>query len=162
MQKEGAKEYSLFSIGKKAVEVPFAALPDNMLARVRQIWTSRKKQLIPMVVAGALIGAVLCGVIHQEPAGYVVQRFYTDGLEETSVYLESEEDPAYEGYKIMNYKDADTPMQIVSGKAVKLETVRYYVGSILIGGLAGIVVGVIYLVRGTTAEVGKRKKEANV
>lgn len=162
MQKEGAKEYSLFSIGKKAVEVPFAAWPDNMLAHVRQVWTFRKKQLIPMVAAGALIGVVLCGVIHQEPAGYVVQRFYTDGLEETSVYLESEEDPAYEGYKIMNYKDADTPMQIVSGKAVKLETVRYYVGSVLIGGLAGTVVGVIYLVRGTTAEVVKRKKEANV
>ena len=75
-------------------------------------------------------------------------------------YLENEEDPAYEGYKIMNYKDADTPMQIVSGKAVKLETVRYYVGSVLIGGFAGTVVGMIYLVRGTTAEVVKRKKEA--
>ncbi|MGN0278040.1 MAG: hypothetical protein ACI4C4_01655 [Lachnospiraceae bacterium] len=157
MQKEGAKEYSLFSIGKKAMEIPFAAWPDNILAGVRQIWTSRKKQLIPMVAAGALIGAALCGVIHREPAGYVVQRFYTDGLGETSVYLESEEDPAYEGYKIMNYKDADTPMQIISGKAVKLETVRYYVGSVLIGGFAGTVIGLAFGVKKAPMKALKRK-----
>lgn len=157
MQKEGAKEYSLFSIGKKAVEVPFAAWPDNIVAGVRQIRTSRKKQLISMVAAGALMGAVLCGVIHREPAGYVVQRFYTDGLEETSVYLESAEDPAYEGYKVMNYKDADTPMQIVSGKAVKLETVRYYVGSVLIGGFAGTVIGLAFGVKKVTMKAPKRK-----
>lgn len=157
MQKEGAKEYSLFSIGKKTLEVPFAAWPDNILARVRQIWTSRKKQLIPMVAAGALIGAVLCGVLHQEPAGYVVQRFYTDGLEETSVYLESEEDPTYEGYKVMNYKDADTPMQVISGKAVKLETVRYYVGSVLIGGLAGTVIGLAFGVKKAPMKALRRK-----
>lgn len=157
MQKEGAKEYSLFSIGKKTVEVPFAAWPDNILARVRQIWASRKKQLIPMVATGALMGAVLCGVIHREPAGYVVQRFYTDGLEETSVYLESVADPAYEGYKVMNYKDADTPMQVISGKAVKLETVRYYVGSVLIGGFAGAALGMAFLEAGTKSKVVKRK-----
>lgn len=156
LQKEGAEEYSLFVIGKQTVEVPFAAWPDNILARVRRIWASRKKLLISMVAAGALIGAVLCGVIHQEPVGYVVQRFYTDGLEETSVYLESAEDPAYEGYKVMNYKDANTPMQIISGKAVKLETVRYYVGSMLIGGLAGAVLGLVFLLGSTESKVVKR------
>lgn len=143
MQKEDAKEYCLFPGKQKIIEMPFAGLPDNLLDRVRDICTLGRKRLIPMAAAGVLLGAVLCSVIHEEPAGYVVQRFYTDGLEETSVYLESEEDPAYEGYRVMNYKDADTPMQIVSGKAVKLETVRYYVGSMLIGGLAGAAAGVI-------------------
>jgi hypothetical protein len=71
----------------------------------------------------------------------VVPRSYTDGLEETSVYLESADDPAYADYIVMNYQDADTPMQLVSGKAVKLETVRYYVGSLLIGALAGAAAG---------------------
>ena len=32
-------------------------------------------------------------------------------------------------------------MQIVEGNAVKLETVRYYVGSLLIGSLAGLLIG---------------------
>ena len=84
-------------------------------------------------------------LLYQEPAGYVVPRFYTDGQEETSVYLESRDDPAYEGYRVMNYADAQTPMQIVSGKAVKLETVRYCVGSALIGGLSGAVLCLGYL-----------------
>ncbi len=143
IQKEGAREYCLFPGEQKKIEIPFACLPDNLLNRVRHLCVSGRKRLIPMAAAGAMLGAVLCSVIHVEPAGYVVQRFYTDGLEETSVYLESEEDPDYEGYKVMNYKDADTPMQVVSGKAVKLETVRYYVGSMLIGGLAGAAVGVV-------------------
>ena len=79
-------------------------------------------------------------MLYREPAGYVVPRFYTDGLEETSVYLESADDPAYEGYRVMNYQDAGTPMQIVAGEAVKLETARYYVGSVLIGALLGAAV----------------------
>lgn len=146
MQKEGAKEYCLFPKWQKTISIPFTALPDHLLSAVRSIRTSQKKKLLLLAIPGALLGAVLCGVIHEEPKGYVVQRFYTDGLEENSVYLESKDDPAYEGYRVMNYKDADTPMQIVSGKAVKLETVRYYVGSVLIGGLAGFGAGIlIYL-----------------
>lgn len=42
----------------------------------------------------------------------------------------------------MNYQDPQTPMQIVSGKAVKLETVRYFVGSVLIGGFFGALLGI--------------------
>lgn len=143
-----SREYSLFSWGRRTLEIPFAALPDRLWGVVRNIWSRNKGRMVLCVAAGALAGAVLCGFLHEEPAGYVVQRFYTDGLEETSVYLESEDDPAYEGYKVMNYKDADTPMQIVSGKAVKLETVRYYTGSVLIGGfLAAIASSAAFAVR---------------
>jgi hypothetical protein len=38
-------------------------------------------------------------------------------------------------------------MQIVSGEAVKLETVRYYVGSLLIGALAGAAFGMCLAAR---------------
>ena len=97
-----------------------------------------------------MLGGVLCGIFYQVPKGYVVQRFYTDGLEETSVYLESKEDADYAGYQVMNYVDADTPMQVVDGKAVDLETLRYYVGSILIGGFGVFVLttGGLWLTRG--------------
>ena len=44
----------------------------------------------------------------------------------------------------MNYVDDSTPMQLVQGKAVMLETARYYVGSILIGGLIGGAAGLLY------------------
>ena len=89
------------------------------------------------ITVGAILGGILCSLCHRTPEGYVVQRFYTDGLEETSVYLEGPEDPDYEGWKVMNYMDETTPMQLVQGKAVILETARYYVGSVLIGGFLG-------------------------
>ncbi len=47
----------------------------------------------------------------------------------------------------MNYKDAETPMQIVAGNAVKLETARYYVGSALLGGLFGAAAATLWHVR---------------
>jgi hypothetical protein len=137
----GKPEYRLLPGGDRKVEIPFAAMPDRLAHGAAAIWKAHKRKLVLAVAGGAVLGILLCAVLHNEPKGYVVQRFYTDGLEETSVYLESEDDPAYEGYTVMNYKDADTPMQIVSGKAVRLETVRYYVGSLLIGALAGAAFG---------------------
>lgn len=136
-QKEGAKEYCLFPKLPKEVELPFAVLVEKIWMQVKNVWKSCKKQLAAGVLAGAVLGGVLCGVFYTVPEGYVVQRFYTDGLEETSVYLETEDDADYKGYKVMNYVDGETPMQIVDGNAVNLETARYYVGSILIGGFAG-------------------------
>jgi hypothetical protein len=133
--------YRLVQAGDKIITIPFAALPDYLAHAVADSWKKNRRKLLLTTAAGALLGAILCTVLHNEPAGYVVPRSYTDGLEETSIYLESADDPAYADYIVMNYQDADTPMQLVSGKAVKLETARYYVGSLLIGALAGAVLG---------------------
>lgn len=104
-------------------------------------WRAYRKQVLSGIAAGAVIGVVLCALCYSAPKGYIVPRRYTDWREKTSVYLESGEDPAYEGYRIMNYQDAETPMQIVEGKAVMLQTARYYVGSMLIGGFTGYLIG---------------------
>lgn len=146
LQKEGTQEYSLLpqAFGRwLEIEIPLAALPDIFFFRVRTYYRAHKGRIWGAAVTGMLLGVLLCGLFHREPVGYVVPRMYTDGLEETSVYLESETDPAYEGYRVMNYRDAETPMQIIAGKAVKLETVRYYVGSALIGGLFGAFTGIL-------------------
>ncbi len=142
-QKEGAKEYCLFPKLPEQVHVPFARLPDYLWGEVKGIFRTHKKKMVSILLAGAVAGAVLCALIYREPEGYVVQRFYTDGRYETSVYLSGDDDPDYEGYRIMNYKDEDTPMQIVSGRAVKLETARYYLGSILIGAFTAAVAGTV-------------------
>lgn len=142
LQKEGKREYSLLSLVPmkwRRLTVPLAVLPDGMLLRVRACYRGHKGRILGAAAACAALGGILCALLYQEPVGYVVQRFYTDGKEETSVYLESRDDPDYEGYRVMNYMDDKTPMQIVSGKAVKLETIRYCVGSVLIGGLLGAV-----------------------
>lgn len=150
LQKEGAVEYGMSSLIPerwREIRLPLAKLPDRLFEAARTLCRAHKWKVRIGVAAGALLGLLLCGLLYREPTGYVVPRFYTDGREETSVYLESAEDPAWEGYRILNYKDKETPMQIVSGKAVKLETARYYVGSALIGGLLGTAF-VIFLMMG--------------
>lgn len=141
-RQDGEKEYCILPCFQKERWIPFAGLPDLAAARVGAVWKAHKRSVLAMILAGGIAGGVLCAVCYEVPAGYVVQRFYTDGLEETSVYLESADDPAYAGYRVMNYKDAETPMQVITGKAVELETFRYYLGSILIGGTAGALLGV--------------------
>ena len=148
LQRDGEQEYSLFSriSGRwQEIGVPFARLSDILFFRVRAYYRGHKGRIWSAAAAGMLLGVLLCALLYREPAGYVVPRTYTDGLEKTSVYLTSSEDPAYAAYRIMNYQDAQTPMQIVSGKAVKLETARYYVGSSLIGGLLGATAGISLL-----------------
>lgn len=150
LQKEEAVEYGLTSLIPerwREVTIPLAKLPDMIFGIVRALCRAHKRKVGIGVAVGALLGLLLCGLLYREPAGYVVPRSYTDAREETSVYLESAEDPVWEGYRILNYRDGETPMQVVAGKAVKLETTRYYVGSALIGGLLGIA-AVILLIMG--------------
>lgn len=144
LQKEGAQEFGLFPRLAGKVRIPFAGLPDRLLGEVCRIWKGGKRKIVCLTAAGAVAGGLLCGIFHTIPTGYVVPRFYTDGREETSVYLSSPGDPAYAGWKVMNYGDKETPMQLVQGKAVMLETGRYYVGSILIGAFFGSAAGVLY------------------
>ena len=156
-QKEGEKEYYLApGLYRKmenllpAVTAKFSKwiwMPVELLSWVKAVWKSNRKQISAGIAAGALLGIILCGIFYHAPKGYVVPRQKTDWLEKTSVYLESSDDLAYEGYRIMDYQDADTPMQVLEGNAVTLETARYYVGSMMIGGLAGylITVGIIIL-----------------
>lgn len=141
-RQDGEKEYCILPCFQKERWISFVGLPDLAAARAGAVWKAHKRSVLAMILAGGIAGGVLCAVCYEVPAGYVVQRFYTDGLEETSVYLESADDPAYAGYWVMNYKDAETPMQVITGKAVELETFRYYLGSILIGGTAGALLGV--------------------
>lgn len=143
LQKEGAEEFALFQglQRKGTVTVWFAGLPDRLLTGAGNVWRRGKGRILCLLAVGAAAGAILCACFYTAPEGYVIPRFYTDGREETSVYLESPQDPVYEGWKVMNYRDKDTPMQLVQGKAVTLETVRYYVGSALIGGFIGGMAG---------------------
>lgn len=143
MQKEGAEEYCLFPKLKRMVTIPFAGLPDALFAQARLLWGRHKGKLLCLTALGGMLGIILCALLYKAPEGYAVPRFYTDGAEETSVYVPDRQDPAYEGWKIMNYVDGQEPMQLVQGKAVVLETVRYYMGSAMIGaflfGAAGTV-----------------------
>lgn len=144
LQKEGAKEYCLFARARRTITVPAVMLPDRLWSCVCGIWRKERGRLLSLTAAGTVIGLIVCAVVYTEPAGYVVPRFYTDGREEDSVYVAGSNDPAYAGWEIMNYADGNTPMQLVQGRAVQLETVRYYVGSALIGGFTGAAAAMVY------------------
>lgn len=155
-QKAGAKEYCIVPALRENMERIYEKLAAGLFGgnlavragelrrRVCEIRKCKRRQIVLSVIICAVVGAVLCGIFRTEPKGYIVPRFYTDGLHETSLYLTGADDALYEGYRIMNYIDADTPMQMINGKAVTLESARYYTGSILIGGLAGCLVCIGY------------------
>lgn len=157
LSKEGVEEYSLFPRIQRTVTVPYAGLPDKLRKQAHDIWRQMKGRLIAVTVAGAAAGFLVCAVAYKVPAGYVVPRFYTDGQEEASVYLESKDDPDYAGWKVMNYAGVDTPMQLVQGRAVQLETIRYYVGSTWIGGCLSALTATTYY---AAVESRRRRRSA--
>ena len=149
-QKEGEEEYCLLPGVRKKLEILVQKAVDKMTnmsifqrdlcSLFTGVWKFYRKQVLAAAAVCMLIGIVFCAVLYKAPSGYVVPRRCADWRDKTFVCLESADDPAYEGYYIMNYQDAETPMQVVEGNAVRLETVRYYVGSMLIGGLAGLLI----------------------
>lgn len=158
LQKEGKAEYSLlFLIPEKfrEITIPFAGLPDKLFPEARAVCKAHKSRVCICVAAGAVLGLLLCLLLYREPVGYLVPRSYTDGqiAMEEAVYLESADDADWSGYRILNYKDAETPMQIISGKAIWLETARYYLGSVLIGGVVGAFAAILWNMR-------KRRRKA--
>ena len=106
----GKKQYGLFPKSERTVKIPFVMLPGKLAGEINGLWRKNTGKAACFTAAGAALGIILGIVLDRAPEGYVVPRFYTDGLEETSDYLESEEDPAYEGWRDMNYRDGQTPM----------------------------------------------------
>ncbi|MDE6386355.1 MAG: hypothetical protein K2L82_00955 [Lachnospiraceae bacterium] len=157
MQKEGAEEYCLFPKLNRTIAIPFAGLPDAIFAMARLTWSKCRVKILCLTALGGVLGIILCAALYTVPNGYVVRRFYTDATEKTSVYLESEQDPAYEGWKVMNYMDSEDPMQLVQGKAVVLEMVRYYTGSAMIGAFLVGMAGTAYF---TFAGTDSRRRKA--
>ena len=151
-QKDVEEEYCLLPGVREKLEILVLKINEKMTkvsifewdlpALFTKLQKYYRKKILAAVAACMLVGVVCCAMLYKVPDGYVVPRRYTDWKDKTSVYLESADDPAYDGYRIMNYQDAETPMQVMEGNgAIRLETVRYYVGSLLIGGLFGFLIG---------------------
>ena len=151
-QKDVEEEYCLLPGVREKLEILVLKINEKMTkvsifewdlpALFTKLRKYYRKKILAAVAACMLVGVVCCAMLYKAPDGYVVPRRYTDWKDKTSVYLESADDPAYDGYRIMNYQDTETPMQVMEGNgAIRLETVRYYVGSLLIGGLFGFLIG---------------------
>lgn len=156
-QKEGAEEYCLIPALRSKTEALTAFICAKIPARIWQsnqipiwikgAWKTHRKIVTAGVIAGALFGAVIFGICYSSPKGYIVPRQRVTWEDKSYITLDSKDDPEYEGYKVLNYVDDETPMQLIDGESVTLEWARYLTGSILIGGLAGylLTVGGIFM-----------------
>ena len=156
-QKEGAEEYCLMPALRSKTEALIAYACAKVPAWIWQLnqipvwikgaWKAHCKKIVVGVIVGALFGAVIFGICYSSPKGYAVPRQRGTWEDKAYITLNSKDDPEYEGYKVLNYVDNETPMQIVDGEAVTLEWARYLTGSILIGGLTGylLTVGGIFM-----------------
>lgn len=156
-QKEGAEEYCLIPALRSKTEALNALVCAKIPERIWQLnqipvwikaaWKARRKTITVGIIVGALSGAVVFGICYSSPKGYVVPRQKTIWEDKTYITLDGKDDPEYDGYKVLNYVDAETPMQLVDGESVTLEWARYLTGSILIGGLVGylLTVGGIFM-----------------
>lgn len=156
-QKEGAEEYCLIPALRSKTEdlttFVCAKIPrriwqlNQIFVWIKKAWKTHRKIITAGVIVGALSGAVIFGICYSRPKGYIVPRQRATWEDKAYITLSSKDDPKYEGYKVLNYVDDETPMQIVDGESVTLEWARYLTGSILIGGLAGylLTVGGIFM-----------------
>lgn len=136
-QKEDSKEYCLFPALQREIDLP---LPEITMTK------PELKKSLAYILAACAIAVILCTLLRTQPNGYIVPRVYTDGYDkDSSIYLQSSNDLEYNGYSIMNYQNSDTPMQIVDGPAIKIETLRYYLGSVIIGAFTGYLICMINL-----------------
>ena len=156
-QKEGAEEYCLIPALRSKTEdltaFVCAKIPkriwqlNQIFVWIKEAWKTHRKIITVGVIAGALFGAVIFGICYSSPKGYIVPRQRGSWEDKEYITLTSRDDPEYEGYKVLNYVDNETPMQLIDGESVTLEWARYLTGGILIGGLAGylLTVGGIFM-----------------
>lgn len=156
-QKKGAEEYCLIPALRSKTEdltaFVCAKIPkriwqlNQIFVWIKEAWKTHRKIITVGVIVGALFGAVIFGICYSSPKGYIVPRQRGSWEDKEYITLNSRDDPEYEGYKVLNYVDNETPMQLIDGESVTLEWARYLTGGILIGGLAGylLTVGGIFM-----------------
>lgn len=148
------KTKSFYLIKDKDVIIP--------LLSARKISKEIRKnfcQCGPKLVAAAIAGALVCGVIvflvSPMPESYFLPRKsfeYTDDLEQ-SYYFTSEEDAKQEGVKVLGYQSDQTEMVLFSGKISQVERFRNTVTGVLVSGVMIFMLGNVFMIR-----VGRKEK----
>ena len=140
------RTFLLCPLGQKEIEIPvgkFLTKRDDYV----QVLSSRKKVIIAGAAGIAIIAGIVFGVMADMPECYYALRSSTQ-IEEESVYLDINNLPEDFKGKILNYNDAQTPMQKIEGNIVTVEYVRGIVSSGLWCGIFGAVfISVVICVR---------------
>ncbi len=131
------KKVILLPVGKKEIIVPLEKAV-CVKKQFLQVVKKQKKLIITGTIGIAVMAGVLFAVLADMPKCYYALRSSTQ-IEEDRMYLDIEHLPEdFEG-KILNYRDANTPMQKVEGNIVTVEYARGIVSSGLWCGFFGAV-----------------------
>ena len=147
------RTFLLCPLGQREIKIPVGKFV-NRVEYCIQVISARKKIILAGAAGIAIAAGILFGVMADMPECYYALRSSTQ-IEEESVYLDLDDLPEDFQGKILNYNDAQTPMQQVEGNIVTVEYVRGIVSSGLWFGVFGaILISMVFCAR----NVQKNKK----
>ena len=137
------RKWILCRFGEKEIAFPVGTIVWLKKCYLHSVKKYRKLIAAVMLGVGILAGAVF-SVTADMPSKYYALRSSTQVVEKEWIYLDIENLPEdFEG-KILNYKDAETPMQVFEGNITKMEYARGIVSSGLwCGVFAGVLISAI-------------------
>lgn len=132
------RKFILLPLGKKEITIPLEKVVRGK-NHFLQVIKKQKRFILMCTIGISVIAGGIFALTADMPECYYALRSSTQ-IEEESVYLDIDHLPEdFEG-KILNYQDAETPMQKVEGNIVTMEYVRGIVSSGLWCGLFGAVI----------------------
>lgn len=129
-----SKKILLCSWGRKEIYLPIDSLKNRLSNYGKFIHKKQKLLLGTFLCFGILMGSVFA-VTADIPKRYYALRTSTQMETKDHILLDMENLPDdFEGSKVLNYKDATTPMQMFEGNICTVEYVRGIISSGLWGG----------------------------
>lgn len=139
------KKIGLLAIGKKEVVIPIEKII-CVKNQFLQVVKMRKKFIIIGTMAITVMAGILFAVMADMPKCYYALRSSTQ-IEEERMYLDIDQLPEDFDGKILNYQDANTPMQKVEGNIVTVEYIRGIISSGLwCGFFGGVIISLIVFI----------------
>lgn len=122
------RKFTLCTLGKKTIQLPIATL-QTLLSAYNFCLCKYKKMLFAIGLSIGIIVSIIFAYTAEIPKCYYALRTSTQMRTKEHILLDMENLPDdFEG-KILNYKDAETPMQVFEGNICTMEYVRGIVSS---------------------------------
>ena len=134
-----SKQIKLTQLGNKRIESDITKIK-SLASQTCVTFIENRKKILTSSLVVSVIAAIIFALCFDIPTCYYAKRSSTQILEKKWIYLDVENLPEdFEG-KILNYGDADTPMQRFEGNIGKVEYVRGTISTGLWCGLGGMVI----------------------
>lgn len=141
---EQEKRIAIYAKGNKEIILNYQKI-DGIGSQLKSIWKREKKRALVLALSCGMIISVFYGMIKEMPQGYIMPRIHVDIESDETWYLESEQESEYKNMKILDYKDAETRMQIFEGIIVGVEYIRSCISTFVITTVSVLMVYVLII-----------------